>query len=398
MLRFILRRLLVAVPLLFFASIITFVLVTNIGTPLKIENAQTNPRFSSSALAELKRQFGIGEPPVERYVDWVSGFVKGDWGNNYKSEEIRPLMWQRIQVTVRLLIAASIMSVILGVLVGIIGAIRQYTAFDYIMTFMAFLFFSIPAAVLAGFLKEWGAIKLNPWLRRPSMSTSVLLGLALFGLIAGFMVMRNRYKYERVRPTNKYIIGASVGLGIALGAILIFKLGWDGNVYRVRNPKPLIPTVGQTTPGFEGAFWERMQDYFWHMLLPTTALILIGFAGYSRYMRASMLDVMSSDYVRTARAKGITERRVTLLHGVRNALIPLITVVALDFGALLSGAIITETIFGWTGMGSFFRDALKERDPRSLLAFVMVTAISVVIFNLIADIIYAQLDPRIRID
>jgi peptide/nickel transport system permease protein len=217
MLRFILRRLLVAVPLLFFASIITFVLVTNIGTPLKIENAQTNPRFSSSALAELKRQFGIGEPPVERYVDWVTGFVKGDWGNNYESKEIRPLMWQRIQVTVRLLIAASIMSVILGVLVGIIGAIRQYTAFDYIMTFMAFLFFSIPAAVLAGFLKEWGAIKLNPWLRRPSMSTSVLLGLALFGLIAGFLVMRNRYKYERVRPTNKYIVGASVGLGIALG-------------------------------------------------------------------------------------------------------------------------------------------------------------------------------------
>jgi peptide/nickel transport system permease protein len=156
--------------------------------------------------------------------------------------------------------------------------------------------------------------------------------------------------------------------------------------------------VGQTTPGLEGSFWDRMQDYFWHMLLPTSALILIGFAGYSRYMRASMLDVMSSDFVRTARAKGISERRVTLLHGVRNALIPLITVVALDFGALLSGAIITETIFGWTGMGRFFADALKEKDPRSLLAFVMVTAISVVIFNLIADIIYAQLDPRIRID
>ncbi len=398
MLRFILRRLLVAVPLLFFASIITFVMVINIGTPLEIENAQTNPRFSSQALAELKREYGIGQPPLERYVDWVSGFVKGDWGENYDSKEIRPLMWQRIQVTVRLLIAASIMSVILGVIVGIIGAIRQYTAFDYFMTFLAFLFFSIPAAVLAGFLKEWGAIKMNPWLRRPSMSTTVLIALALFGLVAGFLVMRNRYKYERVRPRSKYLVGAAVGLGIAVGAIVVFKIGWDGNVYRLRNPKPLIPTVGQTTPGLEGDFVDRMQDYFWHMLLPTTALILIGFAGYSRYMRASMLDVMSSDYVRTARAKGISERRVTLLHGVRNALIPLITVVALDFGALLSGAIITETIFGWTGMGSFFRDALKERDPRMLLAFVMVTAISVVIFNLIADIIYAQLDPRIRID
>jgi len=115
-------------------------------------------------------------------------------------------------------------------------------------------------------------------------------------------------------------------------------------------------------------------------------------------MGAGVLDVISSDYVRTARAKGISEARVTLLHGVRNALIPLITIVALDFGALLSGAIITETIFGWSGMGRFFVEALAEKDPRSLLAFVMITAVSVVVFNLIADIIYAQLDPRIRLD
>ena len=398
MLRFILRRLLVAVPLLFFASIITFLLVTNIGTPKKIEDAMAKPNSSQAQIDSLRRQFGIDQPPFERYKDWVSGFVKGDWGKNYDSKEIRTLMWQRIQVTLRLLVAASIMSVILGVLVGIVGAIRQYTAFDYSMTFLAFLLFSIPAAVLAGFLKEWGAIKMNPWLRQPSMSTWVLLALALFGLVAGFLVARNRYKYERVRPPSKYLMGAVAGLGMALGVILIFKIGWDGNVYRERNPKPLIPTVGQTTPGFDGTLWQRLQDYFWHMVLPTTALIMIGFAGYSRYMRASMLDVMSSDFVRTARAKGISERRVTLLHGVRNALIPLITVVALDFGALLSGAIITETVFGWAGMGRFFSEALSQKDPRSLLAFVMVTALSVVIFNLIADIIYAQLDPRIRID
>ena len=397
MLRFILRRLLVAVPLLFAASIVTFLLVTNIGTPLKIENAIAKPGHSAEQVASLRRQFGIGEPPVERYVDWVTGFVKGDWGKNYESKEIRPLMWQRIQVTVRLLIAASIMSVLLGVLVGIIGAIRQYTAFDYVMTFLAFLFFSIPAAVLAGFLKEWGAIKMNPWLREPSMSTGILIGLAVFGLIAGFLVMRNRYKFERVQPKSKYLTGAAVGLGIALGAILIFKLGWDGNVYRVRNPKPLIPTVGQTTPGFEGSFFERMQDYFWHMLLPTSALILIGFAGYSRYMRASMLDVMSSDFVRTARAKGISERRVTVLHGVRNALIPLITVVALDFGALLSGAIITETIFNYQGMGLLFIDSLTQSDWPVALAYLMVLSVLTVGANIVADVVYTLVDPRIRV-
>ncbi len=398
MFRFVMRRLLVAIPLLFFSSIITFLLVTNIGTPKKIEDAIAKPNHSQTQIDSLRRQFGIDKPDFERYKEWVSGFVKGDWGKNYDNKDIRTLMWQRIQVTVRLLVAASMMSVALGVLVGIVGAIRQYTAFDYVMTFFAFLLYSIPAAVLAGFLKEWGAIKMNPWLRRPSMSTVILIILAVFGLVAGYLVMRNRYKYERERPRSKYLLGAAAGLGIALGVVLIFKIGWDGNVYRARNPKPLIPTVGQTTPGFEGSFSARMQDYFWHMLLPTTALIMIGFAGYSRYMRASMLDVMNSDYVRTARAKGIREKRVIVLHGVRNALIPLITVVALDFGALLSGAIITETVFGWAGMGRFFSESLAQKDPRSLLAFVMVTAISVVIFNLIADIIYAQLDPRIRID
>jgi peptide/nickel transport system permease protein len=265
------------------------------------------------------------------------------------------------------------------------------------MTFLAFLFFSIPAAVLAGFLKEFGAIKLNPWFRTPSLSLAFTLFLAVFGAVSGFLIMRNRYKYESERPPNKLLRGTAAGLGIAVALILIFNLRWGNNVYRRGNPKALMPTVGQATPGFHGSFWQTTQDYFWHMALPTTALVLIGFAGYSRYMRASMLDVMSSDYVRTARAKGIRESRVTIRHALRNALIPLVTVVALDFGSLLSGAIITETIFGWAGMGRFFTEALTARDPRSLEAFVMVTAASVVLFNLLADIIYAQLDPRIRL-
>jgi len=397
MIRFILRRIFVAIPLLFFSSILTFILVIHIGTPKKIEDAIAKPNHSQSQIDSLRRQFGMDKGPFERYVNWFTNFIKGDWGKNFNGAEIKPLMWQAMQVTIRLLLVATVVAVLLGVLVGVVSAIRQYTVFDYVMTFYAFLFFSIPAAVLAGFLKEWGAIKMNPWLRSPSMSLFWVLFIAVFGLLCGFFVMKNRYKYERVKPPMKYLIGALAGLGIALGGIVVFSLIWGGNTYRAGNPKPLVPTVGQTTPGFKGDFLERMQDYFWHMLLPSLALILIGFAGYSRYMRASMLDVMSSDYVRTARAKGISEKRVTALHGVRNALIPLVTVVALDFGALLAGAIITETIFGWSGMGRFFSTALTEKDPRSLLAFVMVTAISVVIFNLIADIVYAQLDPRIRI-
>lgn len=397
MFRYIVRRILVAIPLLFASSILTFVLVTNIGTPKKIEDAIARPNASQQQIDSLRRQFGLDKGPVERYTTWFKNFLTGDWGTTASGSDIRHDIGEAAKVTLTLLVVASVVSVILGVLVGVTSALRQYTLFDYVMTFFAFLFFSIPAAVLAGVLKEYGAIKLNPWLREPSMSTGVMIAIALFGLVAGFLVMRNRYKYERERPPRKYVQGAMAGLGVAVGVILAFQLIWGGNVYRVGNPKPLIATVGSMTPGYVGSLWETTQDKFWHMLLPSMALILIGFAGYSRYMRASMLDVMTSDYVRTARAKGIKEGRVTVRHGVRNALIPLVTIVALDFGALLSGAIITETIYGWSGMGRFFVEALTEKDPPALLAFVMVTAISVIVFNLIADIIYAQLDPRIRL-
>lgn len=262
MFRFVIRRLLVVIPLLFASSMLTFLLVTNIGVPKKIEDAMAKPNASQEQIASLRRQFGIDKPPIERYQNWVTGFVKGDWGKNQNGLEIKPLLWERMQVTIRLLLAASIISVVLGVLVGIIGAIRQYTAFDYSMTFLAFLFFSIPAAVLAGFLKEFGAIKLNPWLREPSVSTPVAIFVALFGLLAGYLIMRNRYKYEPKRDVSKIISRSLAGLGVAVGFLLVFALVWGGNTYRAGNPKPLISTVGQATPGFEGSFWETSQDYF----------------------------------------------------------------------------------------------------------------------------------------
>jgi ABC-type dipeptide/oligopeptide/nickel transport system permease component len=397
MLQFILRRLLVTIPMLVASSILTFVLVTSIGVPQAIENAQSRPNPSKAQIESLRRDFGLDKPKLERYVDWVTNFVQGDWGKTPKKIEITTLMWQRAQVTLSLLLFATVLAVLFGVAVGVFSALRQYTVFDYTGTFFAFFLFSIPVNVMAIVLKQFGALQLNPWARRPSISVPVLVALLLAGLLCGFLVMRNRYKFERVQPLNKYVLGAAAGLGIAAAALLVFKIGWDGNVYRRRNPKPLIATVGQSTPGLEGGLWVRLQDKFWHLILPSMTLIFIGFAGYSRFMRASMLDVLSADYVRTARAKGLSERRVTVRHAMRNALLPVVTIVALDFGTLIAGAIITERVFAWNGMGDFFTDALTEKDPRSLLAFVMVTALSVILFNLIADVIYARLDPRIRI-
>jgi peptide/nickel transport system permease protein len=137
-------------------------------------------------------------------------------------------------------------------------------------------------------------------------------------------------------------------------------------------------------------------DRIQHLVLPVTTLVVINVAGYSRYMRASMLEVINSDYVRTARAKGLTERRTIMKHAFRNALIPLTTLVALDLGFLFGGAIITETIFALDGMGLFFIHSLDDGDPYPLMAWLMITAVMIVIGNLLADIVYGFLDPRIR--
>jgi peptide/nickel transport system permease protein len=163
--------------------------------------------------------------------------------------------------------------------------------------------------------------------------------------------------------------------------------------------KRLVYTVGDQSPNLEGSFMERIGDYAGHMALPTLALTLIAYAAWSRYQRATMLDVLNSDYVRLARAKGLSNRRVLVKHALRNALIPLTTVVAVDVGAVFAGAVITERVFAWRGMGSILIEAFEPGayDVNTLLAWVMLTGVFVVLFNLIADILYGVLDPRIRV-
>jgi len=149
-----------------------------------------------------------------------------------------------------------------------------------------------------------------------------------------------------------------------------------------------------TLPGGPAWSLDRMQ----HLALPVLTLLIISFALYSRYMRASMLDVINSDYVRTARAKGVSEWRVIMKHVFRNALIPITTVAALNFGALIGGAIVTETVFSLDGFGYWFIQALNSLDIYEMMAYIFITAVAVVVFNLIADIMYGFLDPRIRYD
>jgi ABC-type dipeptide/oligopeptide/nickel transport system permease component len=156
-----------------------------------------------------------------------------------------------------------------------------------------------------------------------------------------------------------------------------------------------VASLSSVDPGSGIHFWI---DRAHHLVLPVIVLMIASIATYSRFMRASMLEVINSDYVRTARAKGLTEQKVTMRHAFRNALIPLVTLVALNFGALLGGAIATETVFSLDGMGLYYIHALGQNDPYPVMAWLMITASMIIIFNLLADIAYGYLDPRVRYD
>lgn len=158
-----------------------------------------------------------------------------------------------------------------------------------------------------------------------------------------------------------------------------------------------VPTVGQVNDLLEpGNFWHSALDVLMHIALPTIALAIISFAGYVRYSRGSLLEVLNQDYIRTARAKGLTERTVIMRHAFRNTLIPLTTIMVGDIVGVIGGAVITESIFGWIGMGSLFRGALNSLDLNMLMGISLVTATMAMVANLIADLLYSALDPRIR--
>jgi peptide/nickel transport system permease protein len=162
------------------------------------------------------------------------------------------------------------------------------------------------------------------------------------------------------------------------------------------NGRP-IATIGSQTPNLEGSFWIQTIDTFTHLLLPTLTLILISFAGYTRYSRASMLEVLNQDYIRTARSKGLTERTVVMRHAFRNALLPLASIVPVDIITLIGGAVLTETVFGWFGMGKLFVDSLGDNLQDPVMAYILIVGILAVVANFVADLVYAVLDPRIRV-
>jgi peptide/nickel transport system permease protein len=234
----------------------------------------------------------------------------------------------------------------------------------------------------------------TPWIRDPRWASWTNL-LALLVVAIGVAVAIG---WLGGGLDREQAIRATVLTAVVTGLIIVVDviLRTVGPYAQLVNGR-IFATTGSETPNFAGGFWETQLDTLTHLILPTLAIMLISFAGYSRFARASMLEVMNMDFVRTARSKGLTERTVVMRHAFRNALIPVTTLMAFDFGALLGGAVITETIFARKGMGSLFVTGLARTDPNPVMGFYIVTAVSIVVFNMIADISYAYLDPRIRL-
>jgi peptide/nickel transport system permease protein len=314
--RYLLRRLLQAVVVLGLVSGVGFaVLHLAPGGPAAIY--ALTPSMSAEDLARLTRELGLDRPVPEQYLKWIRGVLTGNWGRSYRDGRlVLEIIGERIPATLLLMGSAFGLAVGLGLAAGIVSAVRQYSLFDHLLTFVSMVALSIPTF----------------WL----------------GLMA-----------------------------IYVFAVLL----------------RVLPPGNMGTIGADFALLDRLR----HLILPAATLGLVMVATWSRYTRACMLDVIREDYVRTARAKGMPGGAVILKHALRNALIPLITLAGLQLPMMLSGALVAETVFTWPGMGRLFVDSIGYRDYPVLMGLLMLTALLVVAGNLVADLIYAAVDPRVRL-
>jgi peptide/nickel transport system permease protein len=324
---YLLRRILGAIPLLL--GILTLIFIIIHLAPGDPTARFLNPNVPPEVVAQMRRNLGLDQPLHVQYIRWLKSFLTGDFG--YSFGQMRPIadilpgvLWN----TVQLMFVALVVIFGVGMLIGIVQAVRQYSGTDNVLTFLALFFYSMPSFWFALMLILVFSLKSSQW---------------------------------------------------ALPELLQF------------------PASQMTSVGYEFMSpWGKFTDRLEHMILPATALGIGSAAGVARYMRGSMLEVIHQDYIRTARAKGLSERKVIFKHALRNALIPIITLLGLYLPYLLSGSVLIETIFAWPGMGRLIVDAIFQRDYPLVMATSFVAAALVIIGNLLADVLYAVVDPRIR--
>jgi peptide/nickel transport system permease protein len=332
MLRYVVRRLLLLVPILLGVSLLIFFWIRALpGSPAE---ALLGERATPQLVHQLRERYGLNKPVYQQYFAYLKATLQGDFGVSVATHrKVADEIKQRFPATIELAIAAMLFATVVGVPLGFFAAKRYGGFFDHATLVGSLLGISIPIFFLAILLKYFFSVK---WQLLPSVG-------------------REDVTMTTPHPTNFYVLDA------------IIARDWN-------------------------ALWDAIQ----HLILPAIALGSIPLAVITRITRASVLDVQNEDYVRTARAKGLPPLEVDRRHVLRNALLPITTIIGLQTGLLLSGAVLTETVFAWPGMGSWLRDAIFNRDYPVLQGGILFLAVVFVIVNLIVDLSYAVINPRIR--
>jgi peptide/nickel transport system permease protein len=312
--RYVRRRLLQMVPLLFGISVLIFLIIQAAPGGPEAVFLENRLFIDPSVIEAFRQRLGLDQPLPIQYVRWLTAVFSGNFGISFTTgRPVAEMLLERLPATLELMSVAFAFAAIVAVPLGVYSAVRQYSLFDFSATTASFLGIAMPVF----------------W----------------FALI--------------------------------LQLVFSVQLGW-------------LPTSGRETVGDASVI-----DQLKHLILPAFVLSLRHIAVWSRYMRSSLLDVVRADYIRTARAKGLRERLVLSRHAVKNALIPVVSIMALDLAGLFSGAVILETIFAWPGIGRLFVQAMFARDYPLLMGILMMGSFLVVFFNLVADVVYGWLDPRI---
>ncbi len=312
---FLLRRLGQSLLLLVLVSVIGFALV-HLAPGGPLAQFALTPGMSQQALNQIAHQMGLDQPLPLQYALWAGHLLVGDWGHSYRDQQpVLAIIGSHVGATLELMLSSTLLSVLIGTWVGVLGAVRRYSLADYLATVGAMVALSIPTF----------------W----------------FGLVMIFLFS--------------------------------VRLAW-------------LPAGNIGTPGA-----YSFADALRHLVLPCLVLTLVTVATWSRYMRAAMLEVVNQDYIRTARAKGLAARNVLVHHALRNALLPMITLAGLQVPTLLGGALVTETVFTWPGMGRLFLDSIGYRDYPMVMGLLLFSAILVLLGNLLADLLYVVADPRISL-
>ncbi|HEY4551658.1 MAG TPA: ABC transporter permease [Bacillaceae bacterium] len=315
MISYIIRRTLMAIPLLLGITIISFAIIKAApGDPTAL---LMDPSMKPEDKIAFKEKYGLNDPIPVQYVKWLGNMAQGDFGTSLirRGVPVSEMIMNRLPNTILLMVVSTILAILIAVPFGIISAMRPYSKIDYTVSVTSFLGVATP----------------NFWLG--------LMMIIFFGV----------------------------------------KLGW-------------FPTGGVSTLNADFSIWDRLH----HLIMPAFVLAAADMAALTRYTRSSMLEVLKQDYIRTAKSKGFKERTVVLKHGLRNGLIPIITIFGLMLPSFISGAAITENVFSWPGIGRLFIESAFTRDYPVIMALTVISAIFVVIGNLLADILYAIFDPRIE--